>query len=122
MIPERHKFASLSLYGTGTQFQMPDTVTLPDGLVATRRMPFEVTDWWREQLGLLASEEMAHSDLFLVAIAPSTSLGVLDGDNVLLEDKCRNFFYGLLVSIPFSTELAPHLVTGDVQTAKATFL
>ena len=121
MIPEGHKFAALSLYGTGTHFEMPEVVSLPKGLIASRRLPFEVTDWWREQLGLLACEEIEHSDLFLLSVAPSKSLSVLDAENEELEDSVRNFFYGLLISIAFSPELAPQLVTGSMESGKATF-
>jgi hypothetical protein len=100
---------------------MPETVSTPNGLIATRRLPFEVTAWWREQLGLLVCEEIEHSDLFMLAVAPSKSLKVLDSGNFALEDACRNFLYGLLVTMPISTELAPQLVTGSMESGKATF-
>ena len=121
MIPQGHKFASLSLYGTGAQFNMPEPMSLPNGLIATRQLPFEVTPWWREQLGLLNCQEIEHSDLFLTSVAPSNALKVLDAENLALEDACRNFFYGLLIAMPFSPELSPQLVTGSMDAGAATF-
>jgi hypothetical protein len=121
VIPPRHKFAALSLHGIGARIEFPDELPLPTGLIATRQLPFEITPWWREQLGILTCEEIEGSDLYLVATAPSESLSVLDGVNLALEDTCRNFFYGLLVAMPFSPELPPQMVTGSMDGGTARF-
>ncbi|MBE3143607.1 MAG: hypothetical protein IMZ61_06750 [Planctomycetes bacterium] len=120
-IPENSKFAGLSMYGTGASLDFPDTLSFPGGLIVTKTLPFEVTPWWREQLGRLICDELENSDLFLLAVAPSTKLSVLDQENLLLEDRCRNLFYGLLLSTAMSSELAPQMVTGSMESGKATF-
>jgi hypothetical protein len=120
-IPDRHKFAALSLCGTGATFEMPEVLAVSSGLIATRALPFTVTPWWLEQLGKLAAEELKRADLYLLAVAPSKSLSVLDGENQSLEEQCRNFFYGLLIAVPLSTEQAPQLTTGSMESGKATF-
>jgi hypothetical protein len=121
VIPDNHKFAALSLHGTGATFAMPDQVAASSNLLVSTSLPFEVTPWWLEQLGILTSEELKDSDLYMLAIAPSQSLSILDHENRILEDQCRNFFYGLLMAVPFSTDLSPHLLTGSVESGKATF-
>src|SRR4030042_7135463 len=100
-IPQNSKFAALSMYGTGAILDFPETLSFPGGLIITKTLPFEVTPWWREQLGQLICDELENSDLFLLAVAQSTNLSVLDQENILLEDRCRNLFYGLFLATPF---------------------
>lgn len=120
-IPEGHKFSAISLCGTGGTFDMPEVLQVAADLVATTALPFAVTPWWLEQLGELAAEEIKRADLYLLSIAPSSSLSVLNGENQALDDRCRNLFYGLLIAVPLSTEQAPHLMTGSMEAGVATF-
>lgn len=101
--------------------QAPSEVMPIRGMVATPNLPFEVTRWWKEQLGNLMCEEIENSELYLVASAPSVNLKVLDGENTLLIDRCRNFFYGLLLVAMISPEVEPQLATGSVEAGEATF-
>jgi hypothetical protein len=121
IITDRHKFAAISLYGSSIVVQFSSEIQPACGLVATPNLPFAVTPWWKEQLGSLTCEEIENSGLYLVAFAPSADLKVLDGENHLLVDKCRNFFYGLLLVTMVSPEVVPQLSTGSVEAGEATF-
>ncbi len=87
----------------------------------TTSLPFKVTDWWREQLGTLQSEEIESSDLYLITTLSSGSLEILDAENNDLIDKCRNLFYAFLLSGHTCTESDPKLVTGSMKENEATF-
>jgi hypothetical protein len=121
IVPDGNKFAAISFYGTGMTWKASPSVSLPNGLFGCKVVPFEVTEWWRGQLGQLTCEELERSDFSLVATMPSSALAVLDRENLDLERRCQNLYYGMLIGHPVSSELAPQLVTGSVLDGKATF-
>src|SRR6185437_14295394 len=62
---------------------------------------FTVPDHWREWLGTIRVEEVEACDLFIAAKLKSAAPGVLDGENIQLNNRVWGFYHGLLLSSTF---------------------
>lgn len=53
---------------------------------------------WREWLGSFEARDLAGSDVFITATAPSAQLDILDGENEALRRRAQQVYTGLLIA------------------------
>lgn len=121
IIKNEEKFAAISFWECGAKIEIPAGFHLGKGLFASHIIPFEVTPWWREQLGTIQSDEIEKSEFFLIATINSNDPKVLNSENDRIVDKCRNLFYAFLLSGFTCVTTEPILVTGSSEKGVATF-
>lgn len=76
---------------------------------------FQIPMHWKEWLGSIRTKELEACNLFLLSKFTSSSVGILDGENQLLQRRVNNFYVGLLLSSSFSPSHEPVLITGSCQ-------
>jgi len=121
IIKNGEKFAAISFWRCSAYIDIKDEVYLGNNLYASPRIPFEVTPWWREQLGAIQGDEIENSDFFIVATMHSNELKILNNENEQIIDKCRKLFFAFLLSGYTCVESSPKLVTGSSENNVATF-
>jgi len=121
IIKNGENFAAISFWRCSASINIKDEVHLGKNLYASPRIPFEVTPWWREQLGAIQGEKIENSDFFLVTTMHSNELKILNNKNEQIIDKCRNLFYAFLLSGYTCVESSPKLVTGSSENNVVTF-
>ena len=110
------RFVSISLWRTRLNTNINQITNLDDNLYITTTIPFEVTEWWKEQIGSIQSDELRESEIFLIAKDHNNSQVYKH-----LSTKCLYFYYSFLLSGLTSTEAAPKLLTGKKVNGIATF-
>jgi hypothetical protein len=103
-IPQNHKFACVALRMAGVDRDLKDSLEVQPGLWAVFGPPFGLDNVWKEWLGSIRSELVSECNLALVAVAPSSTLDILDGENQTLEQRALCFFYALLLAQIFHYE------------------
>jgi hypothetical protein len=73
---------------------------------------------WRQWLGTIKAEQLDRANLFLLAKVSSTTLEVLDDENLKLSNQLWWFHTGLLLADRFGFE-EPLLLTGSVRDGHA---
>ena len=74
---------------------------------------FSVPDHWRGWLGTIRVEEVEACDLFVAAKLVSATPGVLDAENIQLNNRVWGFYRGLLLSSTFATAHKSVVLTGS---------
>jgi len=110
-IPQNHKFGCIALRTAGVDPDLKDSLEVSPGLWAVFGSPFGLDSVWKEWLGSIRSELVSECNLALVAVAPSTTLEILDGENQTLERRATALFYALLLAQIFHHD-AGLVVTG----------
>ncbi|MES1189894.1 MAG: hypothetical protein ABUS47_02320 [Steroidobacter sp.] len=82
---------------------------------ALSEVSFEIPVHWKEWLGSIHSEELKASNFFLLSKLRSSTVGVLDDENQILQKRVWNFYVGLLLCSNFSPANEPVLITGSCQ-------
>ena len=90
----------------------PPPVQIAQNLWVLTKTTFDVPSVWREWLGSIRADQVADSNLFLVAKLASERPGVLDGENQSLQQRAWHFYVGLLLSKMFSPSHKPVMLTG----------
>jgi hypothetical protein len=85
------------------------------GLWIARSPIIPIGSHWKKWLGSIRVEQIERCNVFLLVKAPSTNLGVLDGENVELQNRIWKYYVGLLLSERFVTDGKPLIATGAHQ-------
>ena len=85
---------------------------LAPGLWAWTDQRLDVPAHWREWIGSIRAEEIEGCNLVLLSKMPSSTPGVLDGENQLLQRRVWGFYLGLLLSSIFTPSHRPIALTG----------
>ena len=73
------------------------------------------------------ADDVENCNLFLLSKLASAKPGVLDGENITLQERTRAFYAGLLLSSPFApahppVDLTGACVDGEIETRQHTVL
>ena len=103
------KYSALCL-----SLNLDDTVhsAAVDDIQVLAGTPIPLDDHWKSWLGTIASDEVASSDLLLVAKIASKAPGVLDGESQALAHVANTTFSGLLLAGRWAPAHKPIMVTG----------
>lgn len=91
------KFACIAFDNIAMDDAMPEAIDLGDGIWVLRVPPVTFDKTWQQWLGSIRSEELAGSNLFLVAKQHSDRPSILDDENQALLKKVDRLFYGILL-------------------------
>ena len=73
---------------------------------------FDMPTHWREWLGAIRTQEVEHSDLFLLSKMQSQTPDVVDGETAELQRHSGHFYTGLLLASPFAPAHRPVMLAG----------
>ncbi len=94
IIKNGEKFAAISLNGIRSSIIIDNEIKLEENIYVTRKIPFEVTDWWKEQLGEIESRKIISSKIFFIITEKNNNQKKQDDtDNNEIIEKCLNLFY-----------------------------
>jgi len=76
-------------------------VKVSDRLAFYPRLPFTIGPQWEQWIGTLRSKEITEANLVLMATLPTSSAGILDAENQMLQTQVINLLYSvLLLGVP----------------------
>lgn len=101
-LPENSKFACFSIHNCSLAEDLFLPFELGKNTYAIGELPFSIEDHWKEQLGLIRTEEFMDSNFFLICFMSSENPECLDHENTELEKNLLSMFYTLfLQGIPY---------------------
>lgn len=110
MIQAGEKYAVVALR---TNAQLPAApVEIVPGLWVSGSPIVPMGALWKEWLGSIRAEQIERCNLFLLVRKVSAAIGILDGENIELQDRIWKYYVGLLLSARFVTDGKPILATG----------
>jgi hypothetical protein len=92
-----HKYACFAFRHFPVAEDMPDMHQIAPGMWVLRRPPVDLEQHWRDWLGSLGIDKVRNADFVLLAVKPSATLEVLDGENTGLVDRVDHWYHGLLL-------------------------
>lgn len=114
------KYACLALHVANLDGSLPRSITMAPNVWASRSLPLEIPKHWQKWLGSLESDRLKQANLFLIATGVSRSLEILDDENMVLTERVRRHFYGLLIaSLGIRIDHA-RMMTGAVERQEVT--
>jgi hypothetical protein len=112
MIPTNHKYALLSLPDRNSSYEGNDIVDLGNGYYFSRQFPFKAPVHLTQRLGELSVRSLGEANFNLIAITPSASPGVVDGETERLRKSVYRLYLGLLISVGYFGHGEALLLTG----------
>lgn len=110
MIQAGEKYALVALR---TNAQLPTApVEIVPGLWVSGSPIVPVGALWNEWLGSIRVEQIERCNIFLLVKKLSATIGILDDENIELQDRIWKYYVGLLLSARFVTDGKPILATG----------
>jgi len=91
------KFACIAFDNIAVDATMPEAIALGDGMWVLQTPPVAFDELWQKWLGTIRSDELASSNLFLVAKQHSDRSSIPDDENQALLKKVDRLFYGILL-------------------------
>jgi hypothetical protein len=76
---------------------------------------FDMPAHWREWLGTVRTEEIEHSNLFLLSKMRSQAPQIVDGETIEVKRHAGQFYAGLLLASPFVPAHKPVMLAGYCQ-------
>lgn len=105
-IPVGHKFGAVALTQTRSRLRAPCRLT--DDLLIFPESPFALDEFWTKWVGTNRRDQIAKSNLVIVAHAPTGTPDILDGDNKRLKDSAHRYFICLLLAAVPAYDKALH--------------
>jgi hypothetical protein len=100
-IPQRDKFACAAVQNAGVSQEVRGEIELAPGFWCVDHLPFELGDFWADQLGTARVTQIQRSNLLIFSVAASQQPGVLDAENETLLQRVQRTFYALLLQLVF---------------------
>lgn len=100
-IPAGHKYATLALRVTHVTPRMTEPLDLGNDLWVTCEMPVALATHWQQWLGSIAVEELGRANLFLFSHQSSRTPGVVDQENIDLEQAVHRLYFAVLIAAPY---------------------
>lgn len=121
MLDNNDKYAAIALSETGCSIEIDQPIILPDGFVVSSKIPFEITPWWKEQLGEIQCRELEKAELFFITHAKGNSVKVVDDENNSLISKCMDFLSAVQLTGSFRYGADSRVVSGASEDGIITF-
>jgi len=97
MIPTGYKYACFLFKHFPVDQDVPAEHQIAEDLWALRRPPIDPEHYWREWLGSIRLDAVREANFVLLAISPSETPDIVDGENEILVRRVDRVFHGLLL-------------------------
>lgn len=110
-IPAGSKFALVALSSDAANARSLE-IAVSSSITVSTKAPVQFDSHWRDWLGSIQSERYENSNAFVVAVMPSQTPSVMDGENITLTKQVTDYYYGLLLAGRLAYYEKPLLLTG----------
>lgn len=113
MIAPDDKFGVVAIRSNFVNHDVRDYSTYDGQLESYRQLPVDLSDYWRQWLGSIRTEELQEATLILMSRSPASAPNVLDEEDQRHKLAAHRFYGGLLISGPVRCKRSPLLLTGQ---------
>lgn len=100
-LPVGNKFSCIALANARVVRELRASIELGDEMWILFEPPFELAPHWQEWIGTVRAEYLSRANLVVLTHHPSSSAGIVDGENEALTKKCLSLLYALFVAEVF---------------------